>query len=141
MKPETLPEHAEETFRFLFEEHGAHVIRTEESQHFGDWLAHVEADRLFIRLGKDRGQPFLDITSSYLLPEWFDMEVLGELILGHDSSPIRTLEDAAAFLHGHYSMLADMLGKEKGADTAKRLSDLQHDRARKLFPEWFEKRR
>ena len=127
------------TFGFLFSSHGFHVSSQHTSEELGNAFVIAQSDDFSLRFVLDRGIPYVEIGIASNPCEWFDLNIVRSFILGSDLLEAAGPEVSAEFLKTHYAKVKELMGDERVAATINEFRKLEHERARRMFPQAFEK--
>ena len=107
-------------------------------QSFGNAMVELEGDAIRVRVTRDRGQFFVDL-SPVDRYDWFDEEIVLHFVGADDdahrlvSEKWKALEPSAAAIHRHFQRITLAFKPESWASVRSILKDFQNRRARALF--------
>lgn len=126
-------------FSFLESARGFRLADETRSDSFGDAIVDFESATLRVRVLRDRGQVFVDISPADGTPAWFDLPLLLSHLGERDAAKVliaggqRDAQEAADLLRAHYSEVEAMLGSSRSGDVVRRLTELRLARADRRF--------
>jgi hypothetical protein len=109
-----------------------------DPQSFGNAQIGLEGEKLRLRVTRDRSQILIDLSPREVAAEWFDEDVVVELVAGRMAAERlenfeRPLHDAAETLRSHWPAILDRFRGAAWSETRLRLRALQEERAKRLF--------
>jgi hypothetical protein len=99
----------------------------------------IEYDQFRLRVTRDRGQVFVDLSPRWVAADWFDEDVIVELVAGRDAAArleanlARPLADAADGIRMHLAAIVECFRDVPWPTTRAALRKLQEARAQRLF--------
>ena len=130
---------ARAAFSFLETARGFRLADDTRRDSFGDAIVDFESATLRVRVLRDRGQVFVDVSPADGPPAWFDLPLLVKYLGDPDAashlvaSGQRDTQEAGDLLRAHYSEIEGLLGSSRSADVVRRLTSLRLARADRRF--------
>lgn len=117
---------------------GFKIEKTFEGKSFGDSVTIYTSSDLRLRIVKDKGQEFVEISSQQYPEDWFDMSIIQDWVMkyGDDQKNIG-LEGGFSFLQTHFTEIRNAFQPHMVSKTRKDLKILSEDRVRHRFPKLY----
>jgi hypothetical protein len=127
-------------FAFLARDARPRVVYSDyDAATFGNAQMGIEYAQLRLRVTRDRSQVFVDLSPRTVAADWFDEDVVIELVAGRaragqlEANTARPLAAAANAIQEHLSTIVDRFREENWSSTRAALKALQNERAKRLF--------
>lgn len=118
-----------------FKEH----LQDFDKSHFGNYYAIYEKDSVFIRMVVDRSVLCVDVASKNNIEQWFDLQLFKGSMETINFSEEFIVSDNIEWLGDNIMNICDSLDEPCYKKTIEKLNKLQEERARLLFPRWYDK--
>jgi len=122
---------------FLYKEFGFVIVDSDHSDQFGgNGLIVLQLGSLFLRLGNDRGQLFLDVTNRDICKkeDWYSSDIVLQLITGKiQDTAVLDESSFPKLFKKHFSKIVDCLTNNTAKENFATMKKMEKERAKRLF--------
>ncbi len=133
-----LPPEIDESRSFLTREAGMSMAGAEQIGGFGNGCMVMTGGIVQVRFTGDRGQWNVEVAPTGSSGEWYDMLVLREMLTGLSRDEPLPLAQEVKVLRGNWSTVLESFSPARLSETKRTLQKLMDDRARRMFPGWYQ---
>jgi len=117
---------------FLEDDRGLSIEQELASQAFGDTIIVLRGQGLRVRVLRDRGRWFVEVSSENP-NQWFDMALLKEQITGHVGDDEPSFDEQAEFLRANWKRIVEMLTGPTASQASADLEQRRLERAKRRY--------
>lgn len=127
-----------ENLRNFFLDLGFHIYRDEKFKSFGNYIIEACSPQLCIRGVSDKSIESIEFRNTKEDDNWYDMSVVIAALGDEQKLFIGIgLHDEMDFVRTHLKDIVTLFADEHFAETKARFKELQLQRAKHFFPEWY----
>ena len=106
------------------------------SESFGNRSIIFRLNSFKIRISSDRGIWFIDLSEKRKTNEWYDSQLIRELVDGSTQQDRASIEEKVDFWRKRWKEV-ELLFRNDAEATHRALDCLKTARAKRIFPDWF----
>jgi len=116
---------------------GFHLMKSEKSGYFGDYIIDWVSDTIVVRISSDRSFESIDICRINDNNENFDLVLIKAMLQSEqDFNKEEDIESLVDFFVEHFDKIIQIFNEDQYTETKKQLEALQKRRVSQMFPNW-----